>query len=185
MNWYKKAQQVIILWHATIPRFADVIKEQGVIKPGLTIEEETGQNQAGWNFQLSNNIEYGEGVYLSGNKNLAIYYASLRLRKEQEKVEFIDSLYEEDYGYIGIFKISIINKNLLKDIGGSEEYIYLGNILSQPNPDAWYEGPEWIDKTKELDEYRTKLENIYKELLPTETTNNNFFQKKKINDKLV
>ena len=170
MNWYKKAQQIMVLWHATTPRLADMILEQGTIKPNLIIEKETGRSESGWNFSLGEGFDYGSGVYLSGLKNSAIYYASLRLEKEWEELDINDLYMEEDYGYVGLFKIFINNKQLLKDIGGPEEYIYLSNISSQSNEGAWFEGPEWIDKTKELDEYRTKRENIYKEFL---SLNNN------------
>ena len=165
MNWYKTAQNIIILWHATVPRLADVILEQGIIKPGMIIEEETGQSQSGWNFQLPGSTQYGEGVYLATTKSSAEYYAFLRLKREWEQEDRSNLYDEEQYGHIGVFKINISNKTLLKDIDSAEEYIYLGAIPSQPNKDAWFEGPEWIDKTKELEEYINKLENIYNELV--------------------
>ena len=168
MNWYKKAQQTIVLWHGSISRLAGLIKEQGVIKPNATIEQETGESQAGWNLSLKKDVGYGEGVYLSKVKNSAIYYASLRQEKEWQEIDINELYREEEYGYIGMFKVFINNKKLLIDIGGPEEYMYLGNISSQPNSHAWFEGPEWIDKTKELHDYRTKLENINKEFLSSE-----------------
>ena len=71
-NWYKKAQQSIILWYGAIPIFADIIENQGVIKPDLTTEKENKQLQT--------------GIYLLRQKSSAIYYTSLELEKKWQEL---------------------------------------------------------------------------------------------------
>lgn len=185
MNWFKKAQYAgykMILWHATIPRFADMIVQQGAIKPDNTIEKETGQSHAGWNFSLTHlgDLQYGDGVYLSTNKLMAIDYARIRLEKEWEEIEDLEQLfYEEEFGFIGLFRVFVKNTNVLipdtkttkPDTGMVEEYLYTGNILSQPNPDAWFDSPEWIDKTNELEKHIERKERILRELQESITSN--------------
>lgn len=176
MNWYKKAQYAgykMILWHASIPQFADMIVAQGAIKPDNTIATETGQSQAGWNMSPVGDLDYGDGVYLTKNKEMAIYYGVLRLQQEWEKIEDLEDLYsEEEYGYVGLFRVFVLNTGVLipdersknPGMATAEEYLYTGNILSQPNPDAWFEGPEWIDKTSLLNAYVENKERISREL---------------------
>ena len=114
--------------------------------------------------------EYGSVVYLSASKEAAVYYAFLRLRKEVwEQIENIEDLYdEEEIGFIGLFKIYIKRESAIKDNKlidlGTGEYGFLGIIPRGQNSYAWFEGPEWIDKTKELEEYRTHMEKTLNEI---------------------
>ncbi|KKN07038.1 hypothetical protein LCGC14_1071170 [marine sediment metagenome] len=170
MNWYKKAQRIFILWHATIPDHAEEIIQDGVIQPSLTLEEKTGRNYSGWNFPMSGGRRYGEGVYLSPNKEEAISYAWMRMEREVwDNIEDIEELYnEEEYGFVAVFKIYFDREEVGKSGKlinlGNKEYMFLGDILKGDGLYPWYEGPEWIDGTKALAVYRERKNKIIGEL---------------------
>lgn len=154
MNWYKRAQiqDQFILWHATLPRSVETIIQQGAIKPANTVEEETGNSPRGWNIFLPS-TDYGEVVYLHYNREGAIYYAFLRLRKEWQEIEDIRLLFdEEEWGFIGLFKIHVSDLSKVKKIDWGE-YIYNGIIPNSPNKVIWFKGPEWIDRTEDLNKF--------------------------------
>jgi len=156
MNWYKESLNEIILYHATIPKFADQITESENIVSSLDLESETGQNYAGWNFQQGEKIQYGEGVYLSSSSNLALYYAMLRLEKEWNNISPELAFFDEDNGYLALFTVHILDPSLLVEVNGPEEYVYKGRITANKNNIAWFEGPEWIDKTEAQKKYYDK-----------------------------
>ena len=162
MNWFKIAQSnELIFWHATTPRLAEEIIDAGMIRSSLDLEKETGQQYGGWNFHQVNNT-YGSGIYLAKEQSEATYYAMIRLKQEWENNR--DNLDDEDqYGFIGLFKIHILNQSKLTQVD-KNEVMYMGNILAQQNQEAWFDIPTWVDKTKELEEYRNHIEKTNQEL---------------------
>lgn len=158
MNWYKKAQQNLILWHATVPQFADEIIETGFIKPSSQLNR---NDYAGWNFKVPGK-EYGNLVFLEKNKNEAISYADIRLDKLMFNVNFLDELLdnEEDYKYVAVFKVIVISQinDKLQSMGINKEYIYEGAIPKQPNPEIYFEGPEFIERNDLWQKHFTRLE---------------------------
>ncbi len=161
-NWYKKAQQQsLILWHATLPEFADEIVAEGFLKPSFQLKEEKGRDYSGWNLPVKGK-EYGNLIFLEENKNEAISYADIRLDKLLFNVDFLDELLdnEDDYKYVAVFKIIVMNplNNKLKSAGINKEYIYEGVIPRQFNNEIYFEGPEFVERTALWQKHFTRLE---------------------------
>lgn len=161
MNWYKKAQSNLILWHATLPEFADEIKEEGFLKPSSQLHEEKGIDYSGWNIPVKDK-EYGNLIFLEENKNEAISYADMRLDRIMSDIQSLEELLinEENYKYVGVFKIIVMNplSDKLKSEGINKEYIYEGAIPKQPNPEIYFEGPEFIERSDIWQKHFTRLE---------------------------
>lgn len=162
MSWYKKAQQNLILWHATIPQFAEEIVETGFIKPSSQLN---GNDYAGWNLPVSGK-EYGNLIFLEENKNEAISYVDIRLDKLMFNVSSLNELLnnEENYKYVAVFKIVVVNQlnDKLQSMGINKEYTYEDVIPKQPNPEIYFEGPEFIERTALWQKHFTRLE-MYEE----------------------
>lgn len=156
MNWFQRiSQQPLVLWHATTANLAEEITNDGKLIPSLDLEQEKGQNYSGWNFQEPGQ-QYGEGVYLAKSAEDAIYYASIRLRDEwNDQVD----LYDDNTGYLGLFKVYIADQTrLIVDRSSPGEFMYKGRVSNRPNSEAWFEGPKWVSRSRDLEKYRSKLE---------------------------
>ncbi len=191
MNWYKQAQSNLILWHATIPKFAEEIAETGFIKPSSQLN---GNDYAGWNLPVSGK-EYGNLIFLETHKEEAINYADIRLDRLMSGIDLDELLdNEEDYKYVGVFKIIIMNpsSDKLSDLGiafvnaDHREYVYEGIIPKQPNPDIYFEGPEWVERDalwqkhiKQLEQIKEDWKNIANNMQepPTQSNSRNWYKK--------
>lgn len=167
MKIYKLSSNKLLFYHATIPQFAEEIMDSGIIKPSIELDI----HYQGWNFsdsELGHN--YGEAIFLSTSdeKSLAEYYASIRLRKLWEEISLDDSdpvSYDEDLRFIAIFRIYVDeNSRNLKPSKNKGEYFYFGTIGKNRNSEAYWEGPEWVSREKEADEYYNKLQRIHQEM---------------------
>lgn len=162
MNWYKIAQPIMTLWHATIPQHARSIIKSGIIKPANQMQQETGENNAFWDFKKSTydgEFDYGDAIYLEGIKEYAINFAEERLKYGfWEKIRNIDELSSEDMRFVAVFKINTRmppDPKLQKTSTGSGniEFVYFGEIGKDPHRNTWFEGPEWIDYSESAYSY--------------------------------
>lgn len=165
MRIYKISSEYLLFYHATIPQFCQEIIDSGQIKPSKDLDI----SYQGWNFSQSGH-NYGDAIFLANHdeKSLAIYYASIRLRKLWEEIALNDSdpiAYDEDLRYIGVFSVYISkgNAKLKPHDEDKGESLYFGDIRKN-DLEAYWTGPEWISREKEADEYYNKLRNIAKEM---------------------
>ncbi|MHA2279857.1 MAG: hypothetical protein ACXAC5_03145 [Promethearchaeota archaeon] len=170
MNWMQRiAQQATILWHATTADLAEEIIESGEITPSLILEEETGRDYSGWNFDQKNQ-SYGEGVYLAKTPDLALYYATIRLRGDWDAVDNPNEFYfDENLEFLGLFKIHVLNvaklrgtnqEFTIRSVETSPEVEFLGRISNKPNSDAWFEGPFWVSRSRDMKRYTDRSEQL-------------------------
>ena len=157
--------QELILYHATIPRFADEILDRGELIPSDELEQETGRHYAGWNFQqhvrintgslshlIGDPVPYGAGVYMHLDPEMALSYAQTRLEQEWREVEDLeDLLVDEDLRFLALFKVHVTGRGYLVPVG-LNEYMCLTRVLAKPNARAWFEKPQWISRESEADE---------------------------------
>jgi len=165
---YGAKTQPLVFWHATTPSIGEAIQAKGKIIPLLMMSNAEQRQYQNWNFTHKDQ-EYGAGVYLAKEHGIAIYYAKLRLKDEWEQVAEGNPdllLNDEEYGFIGLFKINVLDQSKLQGVNDeyttrsveeADELMYLDVIPKQPNPKAWYEGPEWYDVTADLEDYRKRL----------------------------
>ncbi len=171
-NWLRKISQTkpLIFWHATIPRYAEQIKERGEIVPLLTLEDE-GQSPGGWNYEKKEG-EYGDGVYLARAVDLSLYYANLRLKQEREHADLYTEmdLYDEDIEYLGLFKVYVMAVDKLLETGKGEVK-YRGIIGNKPNSEAWFEWVHWVSRSRDTSAWRQQIEGLHDEY-PMQGENN-------------
>lgn len=174
MNWlHRIAQQPTVLWHATTANLAEEITNAGKIIPS----SELGSNYVGWGLEQKGQ-QYGEGVYLAKTAEDALYYASIRLRGEWDSIESADDYdLDENFGFLGLFRVFILDtKNLVpvnskfqvKSVDTSSELMYLGQISSQPGSSAWFDGPKWVSRNRDLEKHQTRFHEVNDEIPPVE-----------------
>ena len=157
----QKICQMTTLWHATTSSLAERINSSGVIRPSLHITQETGEQIRGWNFPEPSGT-YGDGVYLATTAEEAMYYADIRLKNERNDVVDPNDMYDENLEYLGLYRVKILDTANLVEVG-SDEYKYQGEITKQSGS-ASFEFIRWVPRTRDADRWRSKNEEIQKDL---------------------
>ena len=148
--WLKLAEKTKLFYHATIPEYADSIEDMQKIISSLKYKEMTGRSISGWNFQ--DDEIYGYGIYLSNDKELAIYYGFIRLKNYWKELldSDIDPTNDEDNFYIALFTTYVEDPSEIKQLSSEKEFITTSPTIERKNNKIQFSGPEWINMADNL-----------------------------------